>query len=227
MTNGAKIRITVLAATKMYSGVCVAGIDGSNKWVRPLSSGGLNFTPQSLSAGNSVVVEPYNEIEFRVHNYPNNSPQSEDVQVYSGTPTLLRTINDDELRALMARNDEHDSVERHADDLEPWLVSENRSLVLTRVDRPLRAYRNSFKPDQRRISFQIGGTTLDLPCTDLRWRRSTNGAQDSIAFEKLKSAEILYFTLGLARKLDDHYWPMVVGIHPIPRMEIKVDYGNL
>jgi hypothetical protein len=226
MTNGATARIKVLAATKMYDGICVAGLDEGNQWIRPVSRDGLNFTSRSLSSGGVVFVEPYNEVEFRTYRRLNNSPQSEDVEASS--PKLIRTLSDGELSKLMARIDEHDSIARHADDLEEWLISQNRSLVLTSVNKPLNAYRSTFNQRrQRRITFRVGGGTLRLPCTDLRWRKLTRGEQDSAALQQLEAADELYFALGLARKWEGHFWPMVVGVHAFPRMVIKVDYDNL
>ena len=228
MANGETTRIRILATTKMYNGICVAGLNSGNKWIRPVSRDGLNFTPHSLSSSGNVVVEPYNEIEFRGHKRLNNFPQSEDVEVYSQPPKFIRSLGDGELRTLLDRIDEHDSVARHSNDLEGWLISENRSLVLTRVDKILGAYRNTFNERrQRRIRFQVGGETLTLPCTDLRWRRITRGEQDSAACEQLRSADHVYFALGLPRKWEGHYWPMVIGVHAFPRMVIKVDYDNL
>ena len=100
MGNRSSVRIAILAATKMYNGICVAGVDTNNRWIRPVSPGGLNFSQRSLSAFGRVMVEPYNEIEFRIRRLLNNSPQSEDVEVTSGSPNFLRTLNNNELQAL-------------------------------------------------------------------------------------------------------------------------------
>jgi hypothetical protein len=148
--------------------------------------------------------------------------------VAAEAPRLIRTLSNRELRTLMARIDEHDSVEDHADDLEDWFVCKNRSLLLTRVDKLLNAYRSTFdERRQRRISFLVGEKKLKLPCTDLRWRKMTRGERDSEALDIIASADVLYFAIGLTRKFDGHYWPMVIGIHPIPTLVVEVNYDHL
>jgi len=192
----------------------------------------LNFTKKSLSEHGRVVVDPYNEIDFRIRARLNNSPQSEDHEIdASHEPHLARTLTDSELMALMRALDEHDSVGRQGsrDAFVRWLTNANRSLVLTLVDKVNSAYRGSgdYGRRPRRLSFRVGTTNFDMPCTDLRWRSITRGDRDVEALSGLTSSPNLYFALGLTRQYRGSYWPMVVGVHPIPRLTGKVDYDRL
>lgn len=226
------VRITILAATRMYNGICVAGVDQSRDWTRPVRLPEFNFDRESLSERDEVVVEPYNEIEFRITRMLDDSPQSEDCQIdRTRAPHLVRTISDPELTALMKSLDEYDTIERQKDKegVSKWLTNLNRSLALTRVDKVLKAYRGSSDYDRRprRLIFRVGNATFDMPCTDLRWRYMTRGDRDDECTRSLNSAHALYFALGLTRLFQGRYWPMVVGIHPIPRLSGEVDYDRL
>jgi hypothetical protein len=227
------VRLTILAVTRMDNGICVAGVDGTRTWIRPVTPPpDLNFTKESLSERGRIVVEPYSEIEFHVRARLNNSPQGEDHEIdVSQEPHMVRTLTDGELIALMGALDEHDSVGHQGsrDAFVGWLTDANRSLVLTRVDRVNSAYRGSgdYGRRPRRLSFRVGTTNFDMSCTDLRWRSITRGDRDVEALNRLSSSPNLYFALGLTRQYRGSYWPMVVGVHPIPRLTGTVDYDRL
>jgi hypothetical protein len=230
LANREAIRLTILATTRMLNGICIAGIDSEDKWIRPVPRDAESFTPSSLSPSRRVVVEPYDEVEFVVRRQLKNSPHSEDLEVDSSrTPSIIRNVGETALGRLMRRNDEHDQISEKGGDLERWLKQQNRSLTLTRVDEAVDAFRGTFDPagGQRRIRFRVGKQLFTLPCTDLRWRASTRGNRDGRMLKHLRSAEVLYFALGLARQLNYHYYPMVVGVHPIPKLAVEVDYDDL
>src|SRR5438093_2160678 len=190
MIPAATNRLVILAATKMLGGICVAGIDRSAQWVRPVNPPDFAFSPSQLSEDGTVIVEPYNDVEFVVGERLNNPPETEDVTaIVSSQPHLVRTLNDGEVLALLHQMDEHDNVAEHGADLEGWLVGIRRSLVLTRVDELLTAYRNMFNERrQRRIVFRVGDEIMNLPCTDLRWRSITRNDNDAQALEGLRRA---------------------------------------
>lgn len=229
MPISASRRIVILASTRMLNGICVAGVDASGKWVRPVNLPEFDFSPQQLSQAGKVIVEPYNEVDFRLGQWLNSSPQSEDVEAIEGAPRLVRTLSEGELVALMQAKDEHKELAVHGNDLEGWLVGMNRSLVLTKVDEVLTAYRNTYSGGrrQRRIVFRVGNSTLNLPCTDLRWRKMTRDDRDAEAVKVLQSSGVVYFALGLPRLFQGRYYPMVVGVHPIPKLVSEVDYDDL
>ena len=232
MSNGEKSRVTILAATKMSDGICIAGIDSDNKWFRPIPKGAYNFSPSLLMSEERIVVAPYNVVEFLKSKRLERPPHSEDVEVDSSTsPKLIGTLNDVQLHGLMKQIDEHDSIPQGVLNLENWLVSEKRSLILTRVDEAIDAYRNDYREDtldQRRVSFRVGTVIFNLPCPDLRWRSLTRGNRDKEALVVLKSAKVLYLALGLSRLLPatGRHHAMVVGVHPIPRLVSVVDYAK-
>jgi len=232
MANDGKTRVTILAATKMTDGICIAGVDSDNRWFRPIPEGAYNFSPTLLSSGGQIIVAPYNVIEFLKGKRLGRPPHSEDVEVDSSIgPSLVGTLNDNQLHTLMKQIDEHDSIPYGVQNLENWLVSENRSLTLTHVDEVIDAFRNNYSEDsldQRRVSFRVGSSIFSLPCPDLRWRSLTRGNRDKEGLNVLKSAKVLYVALGLSRlwPATGRYHAMVVGVHPIPKLASVVDYDR-
>lgn len=222
-------RIIVLAATKMFNGICVAGVDENHAWIRPVPKDGMNFPPASLQVSGKVVAEPYNEVEFHVQRRLDNNPQTEDHEVdLSQGLRSVRTLNDNQLGHLLNQIDESPLVGAH-EDLERTLTARNRSLTLARVDDVVETYSTPTQQGrvQRKIRFRIGGHPFNLPCTDLRWRRLTRGGRDDIGLQKLHEAQDVYLALGLTRLFNGHCWPIVVGVHPIPKLSVEVDYGSL
>ncbi len=222
-------RVIVLAATKMFNGICVAGVDENLAWIRPVLKDGMNFPPESLQVSGRVVAEPYNEVEFHVQRRLANNPQTEDHEVdLSRGLRSVRTLNDNQLSHLLNQIDESHLVGAHRD-LERTLTARNRSLILARVDDVDEAYTKLTQQGrpQRRIGFHIGRCMFDLPCTELRWRRLTRGGRDDIGLQKPQEAQDVYLALGLTRLFNGHCWPMVVGVHPIPKLSVVVDYGSL
>lgn len=232
MTGGEKSHVAILASTAMSDGFCIAGVDSRNKWFRPIPKGRHNFLKHMLQAGTKTVVEPYNIVEFVTRHPLKNSPHSEDFEIESGvSPTLIRTLGDSELEGLLGQLDGHEAIPPSVPELEDWLMRENRSLTLTRVDKITNAFRNTYSQDtlgQRRIRFKIRGNDFTLACPDLRWRSITRDDKDKDGLEVLTSSRALYFALGLSRVLPatGRCHAMVVGVHPIPRLIGEVDYDN-
>ena len=226
----------ILATTKMQSAICVAGVDPDNKWVRPVPRDGLNFQADQLAEGGRVVAEPYNEVDFSAIRVLANRPQSEDVEVDpESRPRLVRSLSDNEIATLCAKLDQYEIVSSQRDPpdrsgltLENFLLSQGHSLILSRVSQVHGASRNYFSGQGKyRIQFAVGDAEYDLPCTDLRWRALARDSGDSAAVAQLAASQRLYFVLGLTRVFRQRYWPMVIGVHPLPRLSAQVDYARL
>jgi hypothetical protein len=247
------VTLVVLASTKMQNRICVAGIDKAGKWIRPVSGADFNFTPQMLQENGRVVVEPYNVVEFAVTKALSNTPQSEDVEVnLNRGPHLVETLSDSSVLRFLRMHDESKVFSGSTVDFGPFLITNNRSLILSKVDKVVDAYRElRGQRRQRRIAFVVRGKSFDYPCTDLRWRAYTRSTQtmsveeavsesrraqqtgrefldrDAKGLELLNAASELYFTIGLTREYLGRYWPMIIGIHAMPRFGCSVDYDNL
>jgi len=76
------------------------------------------------------------------------------------------------------------------------------------------------------------GDGADYPVTDLKWRalgRKLVGDGGEVRWgpEELRerlSAQKLYVSFGLSRLHQGRYWPLVVGVHPVPDYEVEIDY---
>ncbi len=219
----------------MMGGICVAGVDPNNRWVRPVPKSESSFQPSQLEQNGHVVVEPYAEVEFTVVRTLTNRPQSEDVLVSSSAgPRLIRGLSDGEVELLCDELDESSLVSSTADSTDPSgkkledaLISQGRSIILTSVGEVQGATTHYFSGQGKyRIHFSVDGAGFNLPCTDLRWRALARESGSTDALRAL-SAKRLYFVLGLTRLFNDRYWPMVIGVHPLPRLAAQVDYGRL
>ena len=211
---GTLVKISVLASTKMKNAICVAGVDSNDKWVRPVPKDGLNFQPSQLVERGRVVVEPFNEVDFVAVRPLANVPQSEDLEVDAmREPRLIRTLSDSEAGSLLRRLDEHEVVSSHGNRvdssgsrLEAFLVSKNRSLIVSRVDHVQGVSTSYFAGQGKyRIQFSIGDANFNLPCTDLKWRAIVRTTGDKAA-AYLTTARELHFVIGLTRFFKDRYW---------------------
>ncbi|HEY6328453.1 MAG TPA: hypothetical protein VI756_03880, partial [Blastocatellia bacterium] len=87
-----------------------------------------------------------------------------------------------------------------------------------------------------RAGFRIRNKTFsDVGCTDLRMRALGRllmaGSQDTIDLTeddfKRRDKETVYLAIGLSRLYMDKYWPIVVGVHSVPELDVEIDYARL
>ena len=73
-----------------------------------------------------------------------------------------------------------------------------------------------------------------LPVTDIKWRalgRQLIGEREllSLRMEDLREEleiERVFVALGLGRRYEGRYWPLVVGVHTWPDYHADIDYRN-
>jgi hypothetical protein len=218
--------ISILATTKMYNGVCVAGLDSDLDWTRPVKQPGFNLQRSDLRRLGKVVIENYNQVEFLFTRRLENKPHSEDVAVdWSRKPKLRGRLAEDEVFELLNDTDETPNV---GSSIKRFLVSGKRSLVNVRPDGPIEGYmeRKPYGRVQRRMKFCVNRADYDIPCTDLRWRALTRGGEEAVE-GVLEDAEDLILTIGLTRIHLRKYWPLVLTVHTHPSYEVEVDYDRL
>lgn len=87
---------------------------------------------------------------------------------------------------------------------------------------------NEYKGIKTRIEFTLNGFYHNIGCTDIRWRAYMRNAQNRKNSINLLNNRDTYFTIGLTRKpWNGQIWPMVVGLHVLPDINIEIDYNNL
>lgn len=171
-------------------------------------------------------IQKGNVLRFQVNEFLNNTPHSEDFTVTSNTPiTLIRTLDSAELTNLVSEADESDNILESNLNIKDYLINSNRSLCVIKPDNIIDhtdTYDNRYRP---KIHFEFGSSNLNLSCTDIYWRvLGRTEAGRAIQNEILEEDDV-HFVIGLSRFFRGDYWPMIVGIHPLPNIEI--DYGNL
>lgn len=238
------IDITTLAITKMHGGVCTAGIDSSGCWVRPVralsqqSSPATGATDYSLlpidffHGGKSHLVN-LAVTRFYLTEHAPDPPHVEDwIMDSRKKPELLRKLAPSEQRDFLASH-----VEPGISRLLPTPAA---SLCLVRPTRFSFLFRVAPSGDDVtvRSSFTAGSDRLqDIASTDLRMRalgRSILVGKPHETELRLSEEDFLrqgksevYLALGLSRLYQGKHWPLVVGVHSIPELDVEIDYARL
>lgn len=203
----------------MEGGICIAGVDEKRKWFRPIRLPGykLNF-PDMRDRKGQLVIDNYNEIEFTINQFSSNNPHSEDAEVdWAIGPKLIRRLDDGQIKELLVDIDESEKISRD-DDIGDYLLSNSRSLILVKPQGiPTAISETSFGKLRTRIIFQFMNRPYDYTCTDLYWRDLPTQKSHEI-FSK---SNLIYLSIGLTRRFRGKYWPMVIGVHTLPRYEVK------
>jgi len=159
-------------------------------------------------------------------------PHTEDWMIdLSRKPESLARLTPDEQADFLAANVE--------EDLGFLDAAQSRSLGLYRAESfSFEFGMNKLGEDVVvRADFRAGGLEMrDVGCTDLRMRAlgrtllnksaGTAAVLSDRDFRR-RGKQITYLVIGLSRLYRDKYWPIVVGVHSIPELDIEVDYARL
>lgn len=223
--------IVILAATRMKSGVCVAGLDSQMNWVRPIGYRQFKLDPINLTCQGKYVVENYNRVELQFDRKTGQPPHSEDVVVdWSRPPRLLETLDDDDVFDILHDSDE---TSRVGNNIETYLHSHGRSIVNIHPEGSIDCLKKiwPFGKVQRKLVFTVNEVKYTMSCTDLRWRALTR-EDEEMPRRVLRNSEETVLTIGLTRPWgkwpgNERIWPLVLTVHTYPRYEVVVDYDRL
>jgi hypothetical protein len=182
-----------------------------------------------MSDVNSMTgnIQKGNVLIFKVCEFLNNKPHSEDFLFEEKSPLKSKVLDNAELLSIISHADESKSVLKSNLSIKDYLINLNRSLCVIKPDSIINStlidsFTGKFRP---RIYFSFGGLTQDFSCTDIHWRALVRTEGGTRFQRELLEKDNVYFVIGLTRIFKDDYWPMIVGIYPIPCVEI--DYQNL
>jgi len=221
------VNLKILAVTRMLNEICVAGVDESHTWMRPVRQTNLNLLKSDIFQENKCVLRNYNVVRFLSKRRLNNVPHSEDFLVdWSYKPTIIKELDPDARKILYRRMDQTKDIKNN---ISSYLKTNKRSLVLVKPDEIngcswVDSFSGKYKP---RIRFNVNNIPYDFSCTDLRWRAFGRESKNRSGSMDMLNTKDIYFVIGLTRKFREDYWPMVVGVHTIPDMKISIDYSNL
>lgn len=215
----------------MLNAFCVAGVNQSNVWKRPVNLPGYFLSRNDVFQDETCVIKHYNLVRFRSKGQLNNTPQSEDFLVdWSYKLTIIDNLNENVRSTLFSSLNESEKIDEIEYGIYTYLMSNNRSLIMIKPDRITECpcFRDPYKGFKTRIKFMLNNIGYDISCTDLRWRAYMRNVENRAGSVNLLNNREVYFTIGLTRKpVQERLWSMVIGIHLLPGLGIDIDYNNL
>lgn len=244
--------VTILAVTKRYEGICIAGVNNALRWIRPVKTESLMLEDIRLSNGGYTVVSKVYDFPLNTTHAPNHYQTENHIIDESRTISYIRTLTDVQRNDLFSRLSESPLVTAENSDMSEVLKSRHRSLILlgpveiesASIDRDC----NVNPPKLTcRVAFRVNGIQVhgqnnvtNLPCTDLKYRAFARNLlnQRNVDYLQLTGAELqeqlgfdqVFIAIGLTgRSRGSHgdYWPMIIGFHTIPDYEQEINYNDL
>ena len=232
--------LTILAVTKMHGGVCTAGIDEQGHWVRPVRQ--LRIANYAHAGASDYCLLPLDFFHGGQSHLVNlgvtqcwlKSPQPAPPHVEDW---VLDVNRKPQLRKKLSLAEQTAFLAAHAEtDFTPLLKHE-RSLALFQASQFAFHFGWNLTGDDVtvRASCTLAGSEWpDIGCTDLRMRalgRKLLGQSKTATLTQWDFArhhkQATYLTIGLSRLHQGKHWPILVGVHTLPELEVEVDYGRL
>lgn len=240
------MEITMLAVTKRFNGVCIAGVDNNKNWIRPVKSQELVLKDIQLKDGGYILSSNIYEFSFirqAPHNYQTENYLIDNTKVISH----VRKLTEEERKKLFSELAENSLVTSNPDkNISDILKEKKRSLILLGpVNISLVSLKRENGMDTPRIVFKIDSVPVrrpfgkvDLPCTDLKFRAFAKQLLDQRGTNELRLVgqelkELLrfnevYIEIGLiGEEWKGAYWPMIIGVHTIPDYNQEIDYNDI
>lgn len=237
--------ITILAVTKRYNSVCIAGVDEQRKWIRPVKEGELSLENIRVSRNDYVSIG--NRYKFTFSGQSPLKCQTENYTIdTSQNITHITTLTETQKRELFLSLSESSLVTSNPTlDITQILKSRNRSLVLLGPVKVQRVYiyknGNMKSPN---ITFNINSINVkgpnnrtDLPCTDLKFRafaknllRQRNTTSITLEENELKDLlgyNQIFIVIDLTTLFRGENWPMSIGVHTLPDYNQPINYNDL
>ncbi len=226
--------VLILALTQMRSGICVAGfirepdpVTGL-RWVRPVRDFDT-VLPGDMTDAEGNAFRCCDVIALNLVAPRPDPPHVEDwrTDFVHPRPRLLRRLEGERRAEFFASH-----LDRAPEDV---LVHQTRSLCLVQPERVWAEF--ALDPDsgkyEARMGFTLPGvpdhprvaSPRGVPVTDLRWRDlgrtwlEEGEKRLSLGHTALLDhlyCHSIYLVVGLSRSWQGEYWPLVVGVHPVP-----------
>jgi hypothetical protein len=246
VTDSSKSRtkdLTILAVTRMHGGVCTAGIDDSGKWIRPVRPASEQRSVQQAITDHCLLPIDFfhggkshlfsmGVTRFWLDAHRPVPPHTEDWIIdLTRKPQSLKKLSTDEQAAFLAVHVESDLAALDS--------SHGRSLALLRPESFVFSFGLNRQGEDvvARATFMVGGREMvDVGCTDLRIRalgrkllQNSNSSESILSdndFRRRGKRET-YLAVGLSRLYNNKHWPIVVGVHSLPELDVEIDYARL
>jgi len=232
-------QVLILAMTKMLSGICTAGFTAELdpvtglRWVRPVRDFDT-IQPGDMTDAGGRLAQCGDVVELNLLAPRPAPPHVEDwlTDFVHHRPRLLRRLEGEKRAGFFPQY-----LDRAPEDV---LVHHTRSLCLVQPEQvwasfSLDGYSGKY---EARMGFFLPGDANQhraagrrgISVTDIEWQSlgrtwlSERGGRLTLnhdqLFERL-NAEALYLAVGLGRKWQGEYWPLVVGVHAVHDYEVS------
>jgi len=208
------------------------------RWVRPVRERS-HLLLGDITTAEGQVLRPFDVAEFALLRHAPQPPHVEDwiTEFVRRRPLVVRKLEGGRRSVFLRKHLDCAPAE--------VLDGQQRSLCLVSPEGfagrfSLDSYTGKF---DARVTFKLGGKTYagphgggGMPVTDLRWRALgrtwLGGAGGAVGFgaEDLNrrfGIQELYLAIGLTRPYEGRCWPMVIGVHTVPDLQVTVDYQDL
>ena len=233
--------ILILAMTQMLSGICTAGFTCERAattglcWVRPVRDFDT-VLPGDMMDSSGYMIQCCDVVELPLSVPRPDPPHVEDwvVDFVHNRPKLIRRLEGNKRAAFFPRY-----LDQAPEEI---LVHHSRSLGLVA---PTQVWA-SFSLDrysgryQARMGFTLPGdaqhpkaqSARGVSVTDLKWRalgrcwlgdKSSHIRLCNEALVERLPAQAIYLTIGLSRKWQGKFWPLVHAVHVVPDYEASID----
>ena len=233
--------ITLLAVTRLSSGVCIAGITNDGNWVRPTRPNSDDTWRQleyddCKDAKSNWIIKKGNIVRMDFREHIPSGAHTEDWKIGNRKPELVRVLNEDEYVSI---------CEEYSEDSLDCLEQEeaNRSLIMVCPDK-VNSFSFCIETDWEgrkkfipRCTFKIGEQWQNnMGVSDAEWRglgrqliKEKGGNINIISsqeiFDQLKT-DRCWFTIG-RYEVNSKAFLLVVGIHLFPVKEFKMDFERV
>ena len=221
-------RVVVLAVTKMLSGMCTGGISlATKKWVRPVKEHSTLLLGD-LTYRDRTVIRPFDVVDFSLIKPRRQPPHTEDWVCDFVRSRPVRVDHMTDRLEFMQTHSEPDSPGE--------ILQAERSLALYEpADVEAHFHQDNYSGKYAARLKLPEMKTRPLPVTDIKWRalgRKLLGTDEFLVLtvddiRKLLGVERVFVALGLGRRFEGNYWPLIVGVHTWPDYEAEVNYRDL
>jgi hypothetical protein len=235
---------TFLVKSEKYGKICLACLDESKRWIRPIKPGGFMETDIIMDNGDMIDIFDVVDIKFSSL-FPINHHTENMKFVSEGGIKFVKKLSETEKSALLQEVTNSQLMNNVESKFELYdeIVNSGRSIVLVG---PIASFDIGYEDNHPRL-WIVGknNSEFDIPCTDLKFcafirSKLADFGKNLLRFvssqniAELKGKQI-YFVIGLTgdsldengkirsgkyapagSSIEPRYWPMVVGVLTVP-----------
>jgi hypothetical protein len=235
---------TFLVKSEKYGKICLACLDESKRWIRPIKPGG--FVETDIIMDNGEVIDIFDVVDMEFSSPSPIKHHTENMKFVSeGSIKFVKKLSETERSALLQEvtNSQLINNVKSRFELYDEIINMGRSIVLVG---PIASFDIRYEDNHPRL-WIVGkdNREFDIPCTDLKFcafiksksadfERELLRLINSQNIVELKGRQI-YFVIGLTgdsldengrirsgkyapegSSMEPRYWPMVISVLAVP-----------